>query len=317
MKHIKVNWQREISRSLGIVFAAVLFGMAYSWFLIPYNIAPGGVAGIAQIVFHYLRIPIGVSMISINIPLFIISFIFIGKSFGGKSLFGMLVTAVMTDLMNLQSLHRMGFIDDLAPYTHIVKDRVIYSILGPDDMFLSAIAGSVLLGLGLGLVFRFRGSTGGTDIPVALIKQKAGISIGTGYWIVETLIILSVGLVFADLKLIIFGYINLFITTKITDLASEGLPYIKGVYIISNYVDDIRNEIFSKLDRGVTFFKGLSGLHKRDVNILFCVLNRRQVPMLTDIVKDIDPDAFMIVTDVNDVLGYGFKSRNINLSDGS
>jgi uncharacterized membrane-anchored protein YitT (DUF2179 family) len=119
------------------------------------------------------------------------------------------------------------------------------------------------------------------------------------------------------MKLIIWGYVNLFITTKITDLASEGLPYIKGVYIISNYVDDIRNEIFQKLDRGVTFFRGLSGLHKREINVLFCVLNRRQVPILTDMVKDIDPDAFMIVTDVNDVLGYGFKSRNIDLSDGS
>lgn len=319
MKSIKkkLKLKREIARYIGICGAAMIFGIAYSWFLIPYNIAPGGVAGISQIVNYFTYIPVGISMIVINIPLFIISFIFIGKSFGGKSLFGMLVTATMTDLLNLKTLHHLGFVKDLAPYTHLVNGRFVYAMLGPEDIYLTAIAGSVLLGLGLGLVFRFRGSTGGTDIPVALIKQRAGISIGTGYWIVETAIILSVGLVFQDLKLIIWGYVNLFITTKITDLASEGLPYIKGVYIISNYVDEIRNEIFEKLDRGVTFFRGLSGLHKREITILFCVLNRRQVPVLTDIVKDIDPDAFMIVTDVNDVLGYGFKSRNINLTDGS
>ncbi|PKN80962.1 MAG: membrane protein [Candidatus Cloacimonetes bacterium HGW-Cloacimonetes-1] len=307
---------REISRYIGIIFAAIIFGMGYAWFLLPYNMAPGGVAGIAQIVYHFLGIPAGISMIILNIPLFVISFIFIGKSFGGKTLYGMLVTAIMTDLLNLGNLHKMGLIADLSKYTHIVNDRVVYAMLGPQDIYLSAIAGSVLLGLGLGLVFRFRGSTGGTDIPVALIKQKAGLSIGTGYWIVETAIILTVGLVFQDLKLIIWGYVNLFITTKITDLASEGLPYIKGVYIISDMVDEIRNEVFEKLDRGVTYFKGMSGLHKRDINVLFCVLNRRQVPELTDIVKDIDPKAFMILTDVNDVLGYGFKSRNINLKDG-
>ncbi len=317
LNKLRINWKREITRHIGIVIASIFFGIGYSWFLIPYNIAPGGVAGISQIVNYFTNIPVGISMIIINIPLFLISFVFIGKSFGGKSIFGMLVTATMTDLLHLKNLHSFGLISDLAPYTHIVQGRVVYAMLGPDDIYLTAIAGSVLLGLGLGLVFRFRGSTGGTDIPVALIKQKAGISIGTGYWIVETAIIFAVGLAFQDLKLIIWGYVNLFITTKITDLASEGLPYIKGVYIISSYVDDIRDEIFSKLDRGATFFRGYSGLHKREINILFCVLNRRQVPILTDIVKDIDPDAFMILTDVNDVLGYGFKSRSINLTDGS
>ena len=278
--------------------------------------APGGVGGLSQIVNRYLGIPNGISMIIINIPLFIISFVFIGKSFGSKSLYGMLVSATMTDLLSLPMLFKMGIIPDLAPYTYIVEGRTIYAMLAPQDLFLSAIAGSVMLGIGLGLIFRFRGSTGGTDIPVALIKQKANLSIGTGYYIVETGIILLVAFMLKDLKLLIWGYLNLFITTKITDLASEGLPYIKGVYIISDEVDEIRGEIYDKLDRGVTYLKGLSGFNQRDIRVLFCVLNRRQVPLLTDIVKDIDPEAFMILTDVYDVLGYGFKSRKINLSDG-
>ncbi len=131
----------------------------------------------------------------------------------------------------------------------------------------------------------------------------------------ETGIILAVSLFLKDPKLLIWGYINLFVTTKITDLASEGLPYVKGVYIISNSPDEIRGVIFDKLNRGVTILKGMSGFHQRDINVLFCVLNRRQVPMLTDLVKEIDPDAFMVLTDVYDVMGYGFKSRNINLQD--
>jgi uncharacterized membrane-anchored protein YitT (DUF2179 family) len=312
----KQRLQRELSHFIGIIFGSVFFAIGYSWFLLPYNMAPGGVGGLSQIINRFFGIPNGISMILINIPLFIISFIFIGKSFGSKSLYGMLVSAGMTDLLSLPMLFKLGIIRDLAPYTHVVDGYQVYAMLGPQDLFLSAVAGSVMLGIGLGLIFRFRGSTGGTDIPVALIKQKANLSIGTGYYIVETGIILLVALVLGDLKLLIWGYLNLFITTKITDLASEGLPYIKGVYIISNEVDDIRNQIYEKLDRGVTYLKGVGGFNQRDINVLFVVLNRRQVPLLTDIVKETDPDAFMILTDVYDVLGYGFKSRKLNLSDG-
>jgi len=307
--------QREIGRLAGIVFASIFFAIGYSWFLLPYNMAPGGVGGLSQILYSFLGIPNGVSMILINIPLFIISFIFIGKSFGSKSLYGMLVSSVMTDLLSFPALHKLGIISDLKPYTHILNGRKIYALLAPEDLLLSAIAGSVLLGIGLGLIFRFRGSTGGTDIPVALIKQKANLSIGTGYYIVETGIILLVAIAFKAPKLLIWGYVNLFITVKITDLVSEGLPYIKGAYIISDAVDEIRQEIFSQLDRGVTYLNGISGYNQRDIKILFVVLNRRQVPLLTDIVKDADPDAFMIIMDVYDVLGYGFKSRRIDLSE--
>ncbi|MDY0218916.1 MAG: YitT family protein [Candidatus Cloacimonas acidaminovorans] len=311
----KQHLQREVGRLVGIVFASFFFAMGYSWFLLPYNMAPGGVGGISQILYYFLGIPNGVSMIILNIPLFIISFIFIGKSFGSKSLYGMFVSSIMTDLLSFPALHKMGIISDLKPYTHIVNGHKIYAMLAPEDILLSAIAGSVLLGLGLGLIFRFRGSTGGTDIPVALIKQKANLSIGTGYFIVETGIILLVAITFKAPKLLIWGYVNLFITTKITDLASEGLPYIKGAYIISDAVEEIRLQIFTKLERGVTYLNGVSGFHQRDIKILFVVLNRRQVPLLTDIVKDVDPDAFMIIMDVYDVLGYGFKSRSLNLSE--
>jgi len=315
MKKRKLNLRREIEQYLGIIVGALIFGMGYAWFLIPYNMAPGGVGGIAQLFHYFFNVPVGITMIILNIPLFIISFIFIGKSFGAKSVFGMLVSALMTDLLSMPSLFRFGLIENLEKYTFMVKGKLVYAMLSPADVYLSAIAGSVLLGLGLGIIFRFRGSTGGTDIPVALIKQKSGLSIGMGYWLVESLIIMSVGIFLQDLKLIIWGYINLFISAKITDLASEGLPYIKGVYVISEQVMDVRDEIYDRLERGVTFFNGISGYEQKDIKVLFCVVNRRQVPELTDIVKDIDKDAFMIVTDVHDVLGYGFRSRQLVLKD--
>lgn len=304
---------REIRYLAGILGGSLLVAIGYSWFLLPYNMAPGGVGGLSQIISHYTVIPNGISMIIINIPLFVLSFMFIGRSFGAKSIIGMLATSLFTDLMNIRTLANLGWME-LSRYTFHFQGSKVFAYLGPDDLLLSAIAGSVILGLGLGLIFKSRGSTGGTDIPVALIKQKAGVSIGTGYYIVETGIILAVAIFLHDPKILIWGYINLFISTKITDLASEGLPYIKGVYIISPDVQEIKDEIYKDLDRGVTFFKGYGGYEHQEIDILFCVLNRRQVPMLTDIVKDIDPDAFMIVSDVHDVLGYGFRSRKLNLS---
>jgi len=307
--------KRNITQHAGIIFGSIIFAMAYSWFLVPYKIAPGGIGGLSQILFHIFNVPIGISMILFNIPLFILSFIFLGKRFGVRSIFGMLCTSFFADLLSFTSLYKLGFIKDLAPYTFQLNGKIFYAMLGPEDIYLSAIAGSVLLGLGLGIIFRFRGSTGGTDIPVAFLKQKTGISIGMGYWFVESIIIMTIGIVFKDLKLIILGYVNLFITTKITDLASEGLPYVKGVYVISEKTDDIKEKIYDKIRRGVTFIKSEGGYTGKEFNMLFCAMNRRQVAILRDIVKDIDPSAFVLLTDVSDVMGYGFRSRNIDLAE--
>ena len=175
----KQRLQREVKYIAGIVLGAIFFAIGYSWFLMPYNMAPGGVAGIAQVINIYLGVPRGVAMIMLNIPLFIIGFIFIGKAFGAKSVMGMLISSSFTDLLSIQSLSRLGIMD-ATKYSFVFQNRPITAFLGPNDIMLSAIAGSVFLGIGLGLIFRSRASTGGTDIPVGLIKQKSGISIGSG-----------------------------------------------------------------------------------------------------------------------------------------
>lgn len=311
---MKNKIRRNIIQHLGIAGGGVLFAMGYSWFLVPYKIAPGGVGGLAQILHHFFHIPTGLAMLLFNIPLFIISFILMGKRFGARSIYGIFIASVLTDALSLQTLHKIGLIHDISKYTFDINGEQIVAMLGPNDIYLAAIAGSVLLGLGLGIIFRFKGSTGGTDIPVALIKQKFGVSIGTGYWIVETFIILTVGIVFKDLKLIIWGYVNLFITSKITDLSSMGLPYVKGVYIISEKSKAIKDAIYNKINRGVTFLKAEGGYTGDEFNMIFCAMNRRHVAVMRDLVKDIDPKAFVLLTDVSDVMGYGFRSRELDLT---
>lgn len=287
-----------------ILFGCILFGISYAWFLIPFKVSPGGVGGIAQILFHLFGFPAGISMIIINVPLFVVAWIFLGKQFGFRSFLGMMLGALFIDLFAPETLYNN------FEFLRKVINTQYWAFT--DNILLASIAGSVLLGLGLGIIFRARGSTGGTDIPVAMMKQYMGTSLGSGYWVVETVIILTIGIVFQDLNLIIWGYLNLFITTQIIDFTAEGIPYVKGAYIISGNELAIKNRIFGELDRGITVFHSEGGYTGKRHNVLFCAVNRRQIAQLRRIVKEEDPKAFMILVDVNDVMGDGFKTRMLD-----
>ncbi len=301
MANPKKNKWLNFNDYLGIIIGSIIFGISYSWFLIPFKVSPGGIGGISQIVYNFLGIPAGTSMIIMNIPLFILGWIFLGKQFGLKSFLGMLLGSVFTDLLNPELLYK-NF--------PVMRDYINTQYWAfTDSILLASLAGSVLLGFSLGIIFKFRGSTGGTDIPVAIFKKYFGLSIGTGYWIIETLIIFSIGLVFTDLNLIIWGYLNLYITTQIVDITAEGIPYNKGAYIVSKQENDIRDRILDELDRGITVFHGEGGYSGKTQNVLFVVINRRQITSLRRLVKEEDPNAFMILVDVHDVMGEGFKTR--------
>lgn len=300
MKLKTIIFFSNVKDYFGIAFGCIIFAISYSWFLIPFKVAPGGVGGLSQILFHLFGFPAGISMIAINIPLFILAWIFLGKQFGIKSFVGMLLGSLLIDIFEPKILYEHHILSDLINTTY-------WSFT--DNIFLASIAGSVLLGISLGIIFRFRGSTGGTDIPVAIFKQYFGISIGTGYWVIESLIILSIGFVFKDMNLIIWGYLNLFITTQMVDLTAEGIPYVKGAFIITRFENKIKQRIFDELNRGVTMFHAEGGYTGRHHNILFVLVNRRQIASLRRIVKQEDPKAFFILFEVHDVMGYGFKTR--------
>lgn len=306
MKSPRRNIIVNVKDYAGILLGSIIFGISYSWFLIPFKVAPGGVGGIAEVIYYFLGIPAGISMLILNIPLFVIAWIYLGKQFGLKSFFGMFMGAIFIDLMSPELLYKN------FPFLRDYINTQYWAFT--DSILLASIAGSVLLGFSLGVIFRFRGSTGGTDIPVAILKQYSGVSIGTGYWIIETLIILSIGIAFKDLNLIIWGYLNLFITTQIVDITAEGIPYTKGAYIISKFEDSIKERIIAELDRGITLLNSEGGYSGEKQNVIFVVVNRRQVTSLRRLVKEEDPNAFMILVDVNDVMGDGFKTRSLDFN---
>jgi uncharacterized membrane-anchored protein YitT (DUF2179 family) len=305
---------------VGIVLGAVLFGIAYSWFLFPFRISPGGVAGLSQILYHFTAIPESLWMFGFNIPLFILGYKLVGKQFGVRSFIGMMLSNASCWLFRPANLDFIpGFsalVHNVAPSGELPRQAVLFSGQSEMDILLASVAGSALLGIGLGLIFRFRASTGGTDIPVAILKKYMGVTISTGYWMVESVIILCVGVVFGDPRLVIWAYLNLFLSTKMTDLAAEGIPFVKAVFIVSDHADKIRDAVYEHLDRGVTFLKGQGGYDKKDRDIVYVCVHRRQVMVLQKLVKTIDPEAFMVLHDAYDVMGLGFRKRTIDYTDG-
>jgi uncharacterized membrane-anchored protein YitT (DUF2179 family) len=318
-KFLKRDPGREIRGYAGMLAGSVLYGAAYSWFLFPFRVSPGGVGGLSQILYRFTSLPESFWMLCLNIPLFILAWVFVGRQFGLKSFVGAMVS---TGMCWVFMPSHFSFLPDYASLVHDIASagepaRLAFFLDGskPVDVLLASIAGSTGLGIGLGMIFRFGGSTGGTDIPVAILRRYTGLSMSSGYWIVESLIILSAGFAFANAPLVIWAYLNLFLCSRMTDLAAEGMPYVKAAFIISSKSEKLRDAISEELDRGVTFLKAEGGFARRPKEVIYVCVHRRQVRILEEIVRSVDPHAFMVLHDAYDVMGYGFRRRTLAFED--
>lgn len=270
-----------------ILIGSVLMGLAYNLFLIPHRIVPGGVGGLSIILNYLLQTPVGLVVIIFNIPLFILGIKALGKIYGLKSFLGIILSSLSID-----------FFTYIIPLPSVTNNQI-----------LAAVYGGILLGAGLGIVFRGKGSTGGTDIVGQVMNRYTNLSIGMGILITDFVIISLAGFVFGKIELALYGYLTLFLSSKVIDLILEGWSFTRAVYIISDKANEISEKIFDKLGRGVTrlYAKGEYTDVERDV--LLCVLTKRQIPTIRSLVKEIDPNAFVIISDVYEVLGKGFRPR--------
>ncbi|MBN2363597.1 YitT family protein [candidate division WOR-3 bacterium] len=289
--------------SVWIVLGSFLAGAGISLYLVPHRIAPGGISGLAQVLYILFGFQTGVVMFAFNIPLFILGVIFIGKTFGAKTVWGIITLSFFVDLFQPGN----AFTTKIMPsfLVSIPQYEGYFSLT--DQTVLACFAGNVLLGVGLGVIFRHRGSTAGTDIPVALIKKYTGLPMGMGFMIVDTVIILLACLAFKDLNLLIWALLGLFISAKTCDLVMQGISIAKTAYIISDKYIDINEQLNSTLGRGTTMIKSEGGFTGIDRPMIFCVISRNQVFQLIEIVKEIDKNAFIVLYDAFDVLGSGFK----------
>lgn len=278
--------KKQIAPTLQIVLGCAIMGLSYSMFLIPHHFVPGGVSGLAIIINYFIKLPVGAMIIVLNIPIFIFGLRTMGKKYVLKSLAGMLISSVMIDAFN----------------------QVLRIPSATDNKILASIYGGILLGIGLGIVFRGHASTGGSDIVGMVVSKYTGISIGFGIMITDFIIISASGFAFRQLEAPLYGYIVLFISTKVIDMILEGWNYSKLVIITSNRTVEIEKFILNTLERSGTALKSRSLYLNREGEIILTVIHRKQLAELRDYIKEIDPQAFVIINDTYDVLGKGFKS---------
>ncbi|MDF2548730.1 MAG: YitT family protein [Anaerosolibacter sp.] len=267
--------------------ALLAFGLVF--FLEPNTIAPGGVTGLAIIIQKISGIPIDITNLAINIPLFILGLATLGKYFGIKTAYGTLILSVFIRF----------FMNIVGP-----------GYVGVEDMLLSALYGGVLVGAGIGFVFKAGGTTGGTDLAGAILnKYIPSISIPKLMMGFDLMIVAAAGIVNRKIETSLYSIIALYITVKIADFIVEDLNYAKAFYIISDNPHEIGSEILKTLNRGVTVLKAQGMYTGSEKEVLLCVINRSQMTKLKDIVRKIDENAFVMVTTVHEVLGEGFMKK--------
>lgn len=267
----------------GIMLGATLTAVSLNVFLIPNKVAAGGVSGLATVLHYLLGLPVGLTMLALNIPLFLLSVKILGSRFGFNTLLGAAFLSAAIDITA----------PILSGLTH--------------DLLLNSLYGGVLVGIGMGIVFRFEGTTAGTDLAAAMLHKLLGVSVGQALLGVDFFVIASAGLAFHNAELSLYALISLFVTTQIIDLVQDGPSTGKAFFIMTVMPDAIAESIISELARGVTLFHGRGGYTKQFREILLCVVSKGEVTRLKELVYHIDKQAFVIVADVHEVLGEGFS----------
>lgn len=267
---------------LFILAGTSLVALSLNSVYIPYGLLAGGVTGLALVLFHLFKIPVFLSILLLNIPVFWWGAKEINRSFLFYSLAGTIALSALQP----------------ATQAYVPQPQV--------DMILAAIYGGAISGAGFGLVFRGQGSTGGTDIVAVILRKKKNLGIGevTFY---SNLLVITISLLFFPLNTGLYTIISMFVTGKIIDVVITGLNTSKSVIIVSNQSSQIGGRIINELHRGVTYFAGAGAFTQKEKTIVNCVVHRFELARLKSIVTDVDADAFMYISDASEVLGRGFS----------
>ena len=266
------------------VMGSAVFALGFSLFLQPNEMNPGGISGLAMVAVELLGFgTTGVFSILINLPLFVLGGMKIGKRFFAGSLIGMLLSSLLIDIFA-----KIPFVDT--------------------DPLVAALYGGVLCGLGLGIVFMCGTSTGGSDILVRLLKLKyRNVPIGQISMYFDAFVVIVTGLVFQDVSKALYTGITVFLCGKVVDAVVYRFDYSKVALIISSEHVAIAEAIARKLDRGATYLKGEGSYTRNDMKVVLTAVKKQQVAELKELVMEIDPKAFVIVQEAHQVLGDGFS----------
>lgn len=269
------------------IVGCILIAVGVVFFLLPLKISSGGLTGIATAFYYLFNLKIGYTILLLNIPLFILGFFRIGKSFFLKTIF---------------STWFLSYIMDLLENINIS--------LNIHDMLLASIYGGIIIGIGTSFIFLANSSTGGSELLINIILSfKKNASVSKLLWIIDSVVVLFNLIVFKQIDIGLYSFIVIYLNSKIVDLLAEGLDFSKVVYIISDNNKEISNSIMYELNKGVTGLYGRGMYKNNDMMVLLCVVRKRDILQLKKLVSRIDNKAFMIVGDSTNVYGLGFENE--------
>ncbi|MCA0387135.1 MAG: YitT family protein [Bacteroidetes bacterium] len=294
-----------------IAFGAFVMALGISIFLIDAKVVPGGVSGLSMALYYFTNgaLPVGVAIWILNVPLYIWGLKELGKSFGIRTFYGFTLNSFFIDLL------RGDFPG--VPFIRLQDTQTVKDLLQNDFLFLILI-GSVLLGTGLGIIFKFGGTTAGSDIVAAILKKKYGIKPGTAIIMIDIFVILLAGFIIDQkglspekpaLSLTLYAIFLLFVSSQLIDFIIDGFDYAKAALIITDKHNEVGEAIMNELSRGATALKSRGLYRNVDREVIYTVVTNKELPVLTEIVHKVDPTAFMIINNVHEILGDGFRRR--------
>ncbi len=253
-------------------------------FLLPNQLSSGGFSGIATVIYYIFKIPMGTTILVLNIPLFLFSRYKIGREFFLKAILGTVSLSIFIDIF-----------DKYNPIT--------------DDRFLACIYGGIIIGLGSALTFKAGSSTGGSDIITNIIKKyNSNISISKYLVIIDVIVISINVIVFKEVEIGLYSAIAIYLYGQMIDIVFEGVNYTKLLFIISDKNEQISEKIEKEVQRGVTGLYGKGMYRNKDKLVLICAASRRDISKIKELAKKIDKKSFIIVANVREALGEGFKT---------
>lgn len=278
----------KIYEYLMVIIGTAILAFGIACFYDPIGLVTGGFSGLAIVIKHITGgiveggIPLWLTNIALNIPVFILSYFLKGKKFIGKTLFGTIMLSVW--------LYILPVID-----------------LAENDLMIAALFGGVCAGAGIGFVIRVGATTGGTDMVAALVQLKLRhFSIVEILMVIDGIVVL-LGMLIFGMRPTLYAMIGIVVQTKVSDLVVEGFNYSKAAYIITNNHEEVARRIMVELERGVTGLHAKGMYTQQEKCMLYCIVNQKEIISLKDIVNEVDPSAFVIVSDVKEVLGEGFQ----------
>ncbi len=282
---MELSW--KLAQDYGLLLiGALIQAFSMRLFLVPGQLVSGGISGAAQIITHFVKFPIGLMVFIGNIPLFVLGWRHLGgPRFAIRTAVAVAAFSIFTDLL-------VFFI----PTQGVTGDNVLNSIFG-----------GVLLGIGLGLVYRGQGTSGGSDILGRILNYRFGVPISQSYLITDTIVVLAGGFAFSWEKAL-YGLVVIYISGIAAEAISEGQSIYRTAIIVTKEHEKVTHVVLDQMERGVTILAGKGGYTNEDRPVLYCVITRSEVNQLKQLVKEIDPEALMVIGSAHEALGEGFRS---------